>query len=526
MKYLPVVLSLIVSSITVCNANASTGATSHRKEAAKLAINTDQYSACSLLSKDIYAYSLESVPAARQLESMSSPYGWTGTEVSLESLNVDDHVLKTAGTVQKDIQEPFSESWGTIAIPVCHDPYTPANQSGGTISITNGTKTVDISGIKYLGGYHTINGLGWRYINVQTLIDSGFQEGDRVSLIIKNSSSAPYSSYTGWGKLLKQAQGVPTIVLTFDDGGQGPWNQLQYSQDKGIKGTIFYPWLYEGRENKLSVAQLSDLKDAGWDIELNGTGDDSPMIFQETVDAAVEHLVSGRKWLAENGLNDKARFFAYPNGTYEERTNPIVKHDVTGDVGSVVIKMNNVSGIKKGMLAEGRTFPKGTRVVKVDAKKHAVILDHSSLGYGRGGESLSSPSSYMVFYDDSSEFFTGNLQAKLKREGFKIGRTTRPNTMYSRYCVGEYGLVAPARGSGISKGDDPVERIESWIEDPQKAGTTTLIYFHDITGSQDGINTSVDTYHMWLDKLAEARDEGKIQILTMSEWWERDCSGK
>ncbi len=526
MKYLSLALSLIASSVAVANASSSDISAFNMERDTLTAIDADQYSDCSLSSKEVYSNVMDGVPDARQLESMSSTHGWSGTGSSLTSLDVTDNVLKTVGTVTKTIQEPFSANWGTIAIPVCHDNYTPANQNGGTVSVTNGSKTINIGGINYLGGYHTVNGLGWRYVSAQTLIDNGFQEGDQISLVIKNSGSAPYSAYTGWGKLLKRAQGIPTLVLTFDDGGLGPWNQLQYAQDKGIKGTIFYPWLYEGRNTKMSVAQLRDLKDAGWDIELNGTGDDVSITSLESADAAVEHLVSGREWLAENGLNDYARFFAYPNGAYDKRAEPITRYGVQGEVGSEVISLSSVSGVEVGMLAEGRSFPKGTRVVSVDSKNNTITLDQPSLDYGRGGESISEPNSYISFYDDSAEFFTGRLQQKLKKAGFKVGRTTRPNTMYSRYCVGDYGLVAPARGSSISKGDDTLARVESWIEDPQKAGTTTLIYFHDITGSQDGINTSIDTYHMWLDKLAEARDAGKIQILTMSEWWERDCANK
>ncbi len=522
MKYLPLALSLITSGIMVSNASATTGSGSHQ-DAARAAINADQYSDCSLSAKDVYAYPVEGLPNAKLLESMSSPYGWTG---ALSSLDVSKRVLKTTGTVSKVLNEPFSSDWGTLAIPVCHDPYTPANQNGGTLTLSNGRNSVDVSGIKYLGGYHMVNGLGWRYISAQTLIDNGFQDGDTVTITIRNSALAPYSSYTGWGPMVKKAQGIPTLVLTFDDGGQGPWDQLQYAQDKGIKGTIFYPWLYEGRNGKMSVAQLQDMKDAGWDIELNGTGNDGPVTSLESEDQAVEHLLSGRQWLAENGLNDNARFFAYPSNYYDRYVSPVTKKDAKGAIGSAVLELEDVKGIEKGMLAEARTFPKGTRVVKVDKKHNKVTLDQASLDVGRGGESYSEPNHYISFYDDSDEFFTGRLQAKLKKAGFKIGRTTRPNTMFSRYCVGDYGLVAPARGSAMSEGDDPVARVESWIEDPQEAGTTTIIYFHDVYGSKDTINTSVETYHMWLDKLAEARDAGKIQILTMEEWWERDCSEK
>ncbi len=517
MKYLSLVLGLLVSGAAV--ATDGTITQGYPDET----LSADQYEGCNISSSDIYAYPVEGLPTARQLESMSSTYGWSG---STSTLDVTDHVLKTVGTVTKTIKEPFYEDWGTLAIPVCHDYFTPSNQNGGTITISNGTHSVNISGIYYQGGYHTVNGMGWRFISSQNLIDAGFSNGDQLTIKIKNSSAAPYSSYTGWGKLLKMAQGVPTIVLTFDDGGKGPWDQLAYTQAKGIKGTIFYPWEYEGRRDKLTVDQLRDLKDAGWDIELNGTGNDGSMTNRKSAKEATQHLVSGRQWLAENGLNDYARFFAYPNGNYDKYVRPVTKKGVQGAIGSPVVEMSSVSGIKVGMVAEARTFPKGTRVVSVDSENNTVTLDNASLDVGRGGETVTKPNSYMSFFDDSGEFYTGKLQAELKKEGFKVGRTTRPNTIYSRYCVGDYGLVAPARGSTIKSGDDPVARVESWIEDPQKAGTTTLIYLHNVTGSQDGINTSVATYQMWIDKLAQARDEGKIQILTMQEWYERDCGDK
>ncbi|WP_456296668.1 polysaccharide deacetylase family protein [Vibrio sp. AK197] len=482
--------------------------------------NSIDLSACSLTSAQVFEYPVKGLPYASQLLSMSSSYGWDG---AVSTLSVKDNVVQTTGTISMYLRDTFSEDWGTLAIPVCHDSFIPANQNGGNVTVTNGEVSVGVGGIDYLGGYHTIGGLAWRYVSAQTLIDAGFREGDEVTVKIKNSTKAPYSSYTGWGKLIKRAQGVPTLVLTFDDGGTGPWEQLDYSRDKGIKGTIFYPWDYEGRKNKMTVEQLQDMKEAGWDIELNGTGDDSSMTLAPTAKKAVSSLLEGRAWLAKNGLNDNAQFFAYPNGNYDSYSRAVVRSDISGQTGSTVVKTKSVSGIKVGMVAEGRSFPKGTRVVKVNKRKKRVVLDHASRGVGRGGEPIDQPNKYMTFTDDSSEFFTWKLQKRLKQAGFKIGRTTRPNTMYSRYCVGDYGLVAPSRGSVLKSGDDPVERIEYWIDEVQKAGTTTVLYFHDITGSQDGINTSINTYQMWIDKLAEARDEGKIEVLTMKEWYDRDC---
>ncbi len=118
-----------------------------------------------------------------------------------------------------------------------------------------------------LVGVGLVVGVGWRFISSQELVDAGFSEGDEVTITIKNSAMAPYSSYTGWGKLLKRAQGVPTIVLTFDDGGSGPWDQLDYTKDKDIKGTIFYPWDYEGLDSKLTVSQLTELRKFFSDID-------------------------------------------------------------------------------------------------------------------------------------------------------------------------------------------------------------------------------------------------------------------
>ncbi len=508
MRFLLMLLSLIYVGEGVAGTDSEDG--------------TLDISGCSLDSAVVFKRPLDGLPYAGQLLSMSSSYDWSG---ALTSMLVARHVVQTTGVITKTLRETFSEDWGTLAIPVCHDSFTPANQNGGTVKISNGETSVYIAGIKYLGGYLTINGVGWRFISSQELVDAGFSEGDEVTITIKNSAMAPYSSYTGWGKLLKRAQGVPTIVLTFDDGGSGPWDQLDYTKDKDIKGTIFYPWDYEGLDSKLTVSQLTELKEAGWDIELDGTSDDSSMTGFDTAQETVDALVEGREWLAENELNDYARFFAYPSGIYDHHSSPITKSDVSGEVGSAVVEMGDVSDIEVGMIAEARTFPKGTRVVSINTKKNTVTLDNASLGVGRGGEPLDEPNRYMTFIDDSNEFYTGKLQAKLKEAGFKIGRTTRPNTMYSRYCVGDYGLVAPSRGAFLSADDDPEEKVESWIEDPQTAGTTTILYFHNILEEgAEGVNISIDTYRTWIDKLAEARDAGEIEVLTMQEWWERDCS--
>ncbi len=484
--------------------------------------DTLDISGCSLVSAQVFKYPVDGLPYSGQLLSMSSSYDWSG---ATSSLLISQNVAQTTGTITKTLNETFSEDWGTLAIPVCHDSFIPANQNGGKIKISNGAVTVSIGGMKYLGGYHIVGGIGWHYIAAQDLVDAGFEEGDEVTISIKNSAIAPYSSYTGWGKLIKRAQGVPTIVLTFDDGGTGPWEQLDYTKDQNIKGTIFYPWDYEGLDGKLTVSELKELKEAGWDIELNGTSNDASMTSFDTAQETVDSLVEGREWLAENELNDYARFFAYPNGTYENHSSPIIKTDVSGEIGSAVVEMDDVSDIEVGMIAEARSFPKGTRVVKVNTRKNTVTLDNESLGVGRGGEELDEPSNYMSFVDDSDEFYTWKLQQKLKDAGFKIGRTTRPNTMYSRYCVGDYGLVAPSRGAFLSADDDPEEKVESWIADPQAAGTTTILYFHNILDEgAEGVNISIDTYRTWIDKLAEARDAGEIEVLTMQEWWERDCS--
>lgn len=198
-----------------------------------------------------------------------------------------DYLFSTA---YKDIEETFSEDWGDLAIQVDHGMVPSETGYGGSIKLQRAPSEdieVTMGGIRYDGGFGDyILGKAWKCVSHQDMLDAGFQYGDTVRLrIVPASNLAPYSISQGFGPLYKGARGVPTICLTFDDSGNGVYRNLQYLTNKGIVGTLFI------RLNNIdngplyfTVAELLEMKAAGWDIQANATVEDVP-ITNAVVDA-------------------------------------------------------------------------------------------------------------------------------------------------------------------------------------------------------------------------------------------------
>jgi peptidoglycan/xylan/chitin deacetylase (PgdA/CDA1 family) len=107
------------------------------------------------------------------------------------------------------------------------------------------------------------------------------------------------------------------VVISFDDG----WDNqiikafpiLHKNNQKAVvfinSGKIGYP-------DYMTLANLVTLRDAGWDIS-NHTSHhaDSTTIPQEEMEAQIDDCYD---WLVDNGFGVTAKYFAYPNGTYND----------------------------------------------------------------------------------------------------------------------------------------------------------------------------------------------------------------
>ncbi|MBB3937725.1 polysaccharide deacetylase family protein [Aureimonas phyllosphaerae] len=370
--------------------------------------------------------------------------------------------------------------------------------------------------------------------------------------------------------------GRPTVVLTFDDGRVGPWTKRQYLADRRIPVTLYIPWALVGQLNRLTLSQLQDMKALGHDIQLDGTCDDGAMIDRASAAAAVTELLEGKQWLADNGLNSDARHFCYPNGLHRSAGPRVALPNPVTD-GSNVITVGSHSNSQSGQPIFGDNVPAGTwitvvisatqlqlnRAVPAGAAKlwrgNVSTLTDTSMTSGSPVLTVTSSADLMVgarafsqgigipdyatiqsienatqvtlsasatatktgsvtFIETSHPFHTGKLPAALKAAGFLTGRTTIGNPIFSKHGIFDQGLVLPS----YTLSQATLSTYQTVVGHAKRTGSTVFMYGHDLGGGL--INQETADFRAGMDFLAAERDAGNIDILTVSQWWLRDCA--
>lgn len=128
-----------------------------------------------------------------------------------------------------------------------------------------------------------------------------------------NSGSIDLSSL--WWNLPKP---TAQAVITFDDAYASVYTEaFPYMQARGIKGTVYICGSLVGVTDYLTLPQLQELHDAGWDIcnhsytHVNATDYNTPELVREYMN----DVARNDRWLADNGFYRGRKHYAYPNGT-------------------------------------------------------------------------------------------------------------------------------------------------------------------------------------------------------------------
>jgi len=476
------------------------------------------------------AYTL---PTPILVESFDSLTGWAVTNSAVIALNTDSPVQGTAsmtlshnpatgqnGTATKNGEIPYSASGFNVMAYLCdHGSDPEMAQNGAQIRLgmtgVNYPSGATVSRFPDYGGAtgDYILGKIWKFCHTDDLSTAGMTDGTAVNVRVMAPPILPYSGKSDADCLVANAAGRPTIVLTFDDGRNGPYNQLAYMQERGIRGTLYLPWEQIGTNDSslLNLAKLAEMKALGWDMQLDGTGNDAAITSRHsTVAEAVAHLEEGNAWLASNGLNPNSRHFCYPNGTIRIAGTRVSLAAVTRTAGSAVCTMSSTTGISTGMKVVGFGIPSGATVATVDSGTE-VTMSANATGSSSGAA---------TFTDTSGAFHTGKLQAGLRAAGWLTGRTTAGGPVYSRYGIGDQGLILP----GHTTTDAVLGGAQAHIDQVVKYGATKILYIHDIFNGATWINMDTAIFRNWIDALVAARDAGQIDILTLSQWYTRDCA--
>lgn len=318
--------------------------------------------------------------------------------------------------------------------------------------------------------------------------------------------------------LLGNAAGRPTFLIRVDDLSSTAVPLLtDLLAAHNFKATWFTPIDHVGDSNRLTLAQLQAIRNAGHAVCLNLTTDDNVITGLADPAAVIAGLTTARSWLASGNFDaEGGNHVVYSNGIFGVNPVPVQKTDITGSSGSAVITMASTATITAGMRVVGVGVPNSpvTTVLTVDSGTQITLSANLTAAHGGSGR--------MKFVDTSDPFYSRLMQDALAAAGVKTGWTTLGGTFYSRYGVGNRALVLPGNSStNLAAGT-----IEGLVDAAILKGSTVQQYFHNFQagGTSSGLTSGIDIVAAGFAYLKSKVDANLIDVMTVPAWWARDCA--
>jgi hypothetical protein len=337
----------------------------------------------------------------------------------------------------------------------------------------------------------------------------------QVDLQMKSNNTAPRCETVKLDRVYRLAQGRPTILMNFDNAYNGIYNiAFPIMSERNFKGSCFVGGDGPGGDViggdfHMTVEMLQALYAAGWDICPNGTATDDPMTDHASVADAVADIDSVKAWLISKGFHRGLECFCYPNGSARVAGDEKQVAAVTSD-GSNIVVMASTSGIEVGYKAAGALVPRSpaTTVVSVDSATQLTL-----------SAAIPSGTSAMSFTDTSGPFHTGKLQAGLKAAGYKFGRLTANGTRFTRFGLGDQGLVFPTYSWNTFS---DLDALKVRLDAVEKRGHTISIFAHNVSDT----DVLPATFESFMDEVKTRVDENRFDVLTMSQFIARDGNAR
>jgi peptidoglycan/xylan/chitin deacetylase (PgdA/CDA1 family) len=115
------------------------------------------------------------------------------------------------------------------------------------------------------------------------------------------------------GVLLNQ-QSRPRLLIDFDDGWVSQYTQaFRYMTKMGIRGNIAVIYNRIGTAGYLTLAQLRELYESGWDLTSHGDNNHSAMASRAAV---LADIIANRDYLINNGFTRAPLHYVAPGGVY------------------------------------------------------------------------------------------------------------------------------------------------------------------------------------------------------------------
>ena len=110
-----------------------------------------------------------------------------------------------------------------------------------------------------------------------------------------------------------------TVVVQFDDGNLTDYSAaLPVLEEHGFVASTFVCPGSIGTEGKLGLSELSELREAGWDVASHTTDHEHlPTLDRATQEA---QIAGSKDWLVDHGFERGAEYLVYPYGEYDQTT--------------------------------------------------------------------------------------------------------------------------------------------------------------------------------------------------------------
>jgi peptidoglycan/xylan/chitin deacetylase (PgdA/CDA1 family) len=162
---------------------------------------------------------------------------------------------------------------------------------------------------------------GWNYIvwpkSLYTNAGGDSWSNTMVKMAFEVTPFTGQSVSASFDDLRTDAEGKAKVIIAFDDGSDGQINKAYpIMAGNGQRGAAFVISSSIGISERMTLANLTTLRDAGWDISNHtATHKNLTLVSQEEMEADID---GGYDWLVANGFINTAKFFAYPYGGYND----------------------------------------------------------------------------------------------------------------------------------------------------------------------------------------------------------------
>lgn len=141
----------------------------------------------------------------------------------------------------------------------------------------------------------------------------------RVRLTRASGAPVVYVDQISHGALRR-----PKVILTFDDSWESQYTEaFAYMQTKSMKGVVYNVAELVGTDGFMTLAQLKEMYEAGWDIAVHG---EATLPSLADLAAQKAEIAAQRQYLLDNGMIRAANHYAYPGGQYNDDSLTALAH--------------------------------------------------------------------------------------------------------------------------------------------------------------------------------------------------------